>query len=417
MAINILQQVQTYQMSNLAFLQNLNCFVSTANTRFKDFEKLIGNLGDTVSFDLPPRMTTTNSLVANFQPANQRVQVLTCGNAVSTSYAFTSQQFIFNVQDYMERFGKASTQEIGAKIEADVAGNAVTNTFRFFGDGINPINTFGQLAQALAQFRNFGSANGRAKGYLSDLVVPGIVNSGLNQFALDRNNKMANSWEVGEFSNCDWYQSNLLPVHTAGTVGNSAAPNNVMTVTAFTQNGPSGEIDSITFQTTTAANDPNAILQFDKFQFNDGVAGLPNIRYRTFIGHEISGVPVQVQATATAATDGASLVTVFINPLLQAAQTFDQNLSSQLQVGMQVTVLPSHRAGLITAGDPLFLAMPRLPDQSPFYTGNESDPETGVSLRMYYGTLFGQNQMGMIHDAIWGSTLVPEYSLALIFPL
>lgn len=42
---NILQQVQTYQLSNLAYLQNLNCFVATANTKFKDFEKLTANLG------------------------------------------------------------------------------------------------------------------------------------------------------------------------------------------------------------------------------------------------------------------------------------------------------------------------------------------------------------------------------------
>ena len=92
-------------------------------------------------------------------------------------------------------------------------------------------------------------------------------------------------------------------------------------------------------------------------------------------------------------------------------------MNTQILPGMQVSVLPSHRSGLITAGDPLFLAMPRLPDQVPFPTGNENDPETGVSMRMYYGTLFGQNQMGMIHDAIWGSTLVPEYSMALVFPL
>lgn len=50
---NILQQVQTYQLSNLAYLQNLNCFVATANTKFKNFEKLTANLGDTVTFDLP----------------------------------------------------------------------------------------------------------------------------------------------------------------------------------------------------------------------------------------------------------------------------------------------------------------------------------------------------------------------------
>lgn len=411
---NILQQVQTYQMSSLAFLQNLNCFIATSNTKFKNFETLVGNLGDTVTFDLPPRMTTTNSLVANFQPADQRVLPLVCANPVSTSYAFTSQQFIFNVEEYMQRFGRAAIQEIGAQIEADVASVAVTSTFRFFGDGINPINSYTQLANALALFRNFGSATGRAKGYLGDTIVPNIVGTGLNQFALDRNNRIANSWELGEFSNCEWYQSNLLPVHIAGSEGQNAS---VLTVVSFTQNGPQGSIDTITFSGTHAASDPNSVLQYDKFQFSDGVAGQTNLRYRTFIGHIVSSNPVQFQATVTAASTAGSEVTVTINPPLQALPTNNQNLNVQLAVGMQATVLPSHRAGLITAGDPLFLAMPRLPDQIPFPTGNENDPETGVSLRMYYGTLFGQNQMGMIHDAIWGKTLVPEYSMALIFPL
>ena len=94
---NLLQTVQTYQMSGLAYLQNLNCFIGTANTKFKDFEKLAANLGDTVTFDLPPRFTTTASLVANFQPADQRVQNLVVNQQVSVSYAFTAQQFIFNV--------------------------------------------------------------------------------------------------------------------------------------------------------------------------------------------------------------------------------------------------------------------------------------------------------------------------------
>jgi len=126
-------------MSSLAFLQNLNCFISTANTKFKNFEKLVGNLGDSVGFDLPPRMTTTNSLVATFQPADQRIQTLVCDQSVSTSYTFTSQQFIFNVEEYMGRFGKAAVQEIGAQIEANVAQNCVTNTYRFFGDGVTQL--------------------------------------------------------------------------------------------------------------------------------------------------------------------------------------------------------------------------------------------------------------------------------------
>ena len=37
---NILQQVQTYQRANLALLQNSSPFIATANTKFKDFEKI-----------------------------------------------------------------------------------------------------------------------------------------------------------------------------------------------------------------------------------------------------------------------------------------------------------------------------------------------------------------------------------------
>ena len=71
---NILQQVQTYQRSGLALLQNLCCHISTANTKFKDFDKIQANLGSAVTFDLPPRATTVAGLVASFQPAVQRVQ-------------------------------------------------------------------------------------------------------------------------------------------------------------------------------------------------------------------------------------------------------------------------------------------------------------------------------------------------------
>ncbi len=412
-ADNILQQVQTYQMSNLAYLQNLNCFISTANTRFKDFDKIEANLGSTVTFDLPPRFVTANSLVATFQPAAQRVQSLSVNNAYNTSYVFSAEQFIFNVRDYMEKFGKAATVELGAQIEANVALNCVTGPFRFYGNGINPINSYQQLAQALAMFRNFGSPAGEAKGYIADVAVPSIVNSGLQQFAMTRNNEIAHSWELGEFSRCDWYQSNLLPIHIAGTEGINAT---TLTVVSTTLNA-NNQVTAITFSGTHAANDPASVLIYDKFQFNDGVAGFTNMRYLTFTGHQVSANPVQFMATATAASTGGSQVTVSIYPPLQASVGANQNINQQIVAGMEVSVLPSHRAGMITAGDPLFLAMPRLPEEVPFPTASRTDPDTGVSMRMYYGSKFGENQRGMIHDVIWGSTLVPEYSLGLIFPL
>lgn len=409
---NILQQVITYQKSALAYLQNLSCFIHTANKKFENFENLIANLGQTVSFTKPTRFTSADSLVATFQTVEQRVQTLTVDQAKNVSYDFTAQQFIFNADEFMEEFGKGATEELAAAVEINVAKNCETAPFRFYGDGVTQINTYGQLASALTFFRNFGAARGETKGYLADIAVPAIIESGLQQFALKRNDENAMSWELGPFSRCEWYQSNLLPTHIAGTEGVTGT---TLTVVSTTTNSD-GAVTAITFSGTHAANDANSVLQYDKFQFVDGVAGQPNMRFLTFIGHNPCNAPVQFSATAQAASTGGSQVTVSVYPPLQAPAGRNQNLNNAIVAGMQVTVLPTHRTGMITSGDPLYLAMPRLPDEHPFDTANATDSETGVSMRMYHGSIFGQNQRGTVHDCIWGSTTVQEYCMGLIFP-
>lgn len=436
---NVLQQVQTYQRSNLALLENLNCFMNICNSRFKDFEKITANLGSVVTFDLPPRFTTAQGLVASFQPSVQRVLSLTCDQATNTSYAFTAQERIFNVEkdteSYMEMFGRSAVAEMGANIEANLALNSNSHVpvntivngqtvptgalhtesgpFRFFGDGVTPINSFQQLAQMVANFKNFGSVTQGIKIVLPDVYVPPIVGTGLNQFAPKRNDNMAMSWEVGEFGTPPvmYYQSNLLPTHTAGNVGINGT---VLTVTST--NDPTGaNITQITFS-GAGVSDASAIKSGDLLQFQDNVSGKPNMRYLTFIGHIVSNQPVQFRATADAASDAGGNVTISITPALVSVAGGNQNINNNIVAGMQVKALPSHKCGLVIGGDALYLAMPRLPDQYPYPTASEYDPDSGVSMRMTYGSLFGQNQMGMIHDSTWGSVLVPEYCMRIAFP-
>ena len=387
--------------------------MGTANTKYKNFDKITANLGDTVTFDKTPRFTSTNSLVLAYQPADQRVQSLTVNQPFSISYEFDTSQFIFQAREYMERFGKFAIAELGAKIEMNIAQNCITNTYRFYGDGVTPINSYNQLAFALAQFRAYGAVGTDTKGYIDSLAEPAIVGSGLNQFVTGRNDQIARSWEIGEFSDCKWYRSNLLPTHRAGTVGDAQI---TLTVVSATYNGVAGAIDSITFS-GAPANDPVALRQYDKLWFVNGIAGIPQINYLTFIGHNPSSTPVQCQVIADAASNGAGNVTVFLNPQLQVLPTNYQNINTAVIPGMKVKVLPSHRAGLITSGNPLFVAMPQLPDQVPFPTANMVDPETGVSIRQYYGVVFGQDLRAMAYDCIMGSTLVDEMSMMLAFPL
>lgn len=416
----------------MALLQNLCCHISTANKKFKDFDKVQANLGSTVTFDLPPRFTTTASLVASFEPAVQRVLNLNCDQANNTSFAVTAQQRIFNLEkgeeDYMRVFGKSAIAELANLVEANVALNwasgvvsqldGTTNTFsgpyRYYGDGSTPITSYQQLAQANMFFKNYGAVADGMKVYLPDTIIPSIVGNGLNQFAPDRNNNLAMSWEVGSFGTprVDYYQSNLMPIHTSGNVGVNA-----QTLTVVSTNDPTGQnVTQITCSGATIS-DASAVFAGDLFQFKDGVSGKTNLRYLTFIGHNVSANPVQFRATANAAADGSGNVVLSITPGLNWAGGANQNLNTAIVAGMQIVSPPSHRCGGILGGDALYLAMPQLPEQDPFATANEVDPDTGASLRLTYGSLFGQNQTGMVYDETHGSVIVPEYSMRFLVPL
>lgn len=429
---NILQQVQTYQRSSLGLLLNLCCHISTANTKFKDFDKIQANLGSTVTFDLPPRFTTTAGLVASFEPAVQRVLQLVCDQANNTSFAVTSQQRIFNLEkgeeDYMRVFGKSAIAELANLVETNIAlnwdsgvvsqldgtQNTYSGPYRFFGDGSTPLTSYQQLAQAVMLFKNYGAVAEGMKIYLPDSVIPAIVGNGLNQFVPNRNDEIAMSWEVGDFGTplVKYYQSNLMPIHVSGNTGVNA-----QTLTVISTNDPTGQnVTQITLSGATAS-DANAVFAGDMFQFKDGVSGQPNMRYLTFIGHSPSANPVQVRATANAGSNASGNVTISITPSLNWVGGANQNLNNPIVAGMQLLTYPSHRCGGILGGEALFMAMPQLPEQSPYDTANEYDPETAASLRLTYGSLFGQNQTGMIYDETHGSVIVPEYSMRFMIPL
>jgi hypothetical protein len=436
--VNVLQTVQTYQKAELAWLLNSFVGINLANKKFKNFNDLTANLGDTVTFDTTPRYISYAGLQITEQPSVQRVQSLICSQAANVSAAYTDQQFIFNVRDYMDRFGMSAMKELGSLVESDILRNFISGVvindpqnasfnakqvnsgpFRFYGDGVTPINSYTQLAQSVANFEDFGAATHKMMGILPVANIPAIIGTGLNQFATNRNNDIAMSWELGSFAGADWYESNLLPVHVAGTIGNNAAPNNIMTVVS-TNDATGANITSITFSEPTTSTDANAIKAGDLFQFVDGVSGKPNMRFLTFIGHRQSSQPVQFRAIADAATV-AGAVTVQVQTIngvgLVSAQNQNQNLNNAISAGMKVTPLPSHRAGILMSGDQFYMAMPRLPDESPFTTSNMVDSDSGASIRHYFGSQFGQNNRAYVRDCVWGSTLVAENSMRYAFPL
>jgi hypothetical protein len=412
---NFLQDVTRYMDASLALLQNSNVFISESNKKFQDFENIEGNLGSKVDFVLPTRYIASDTLTANFQATTQRFVTLEVDQAKNVAYAFTAQEQIFNTDDYIDQFGRSAIAELAAVIEEDVATLAETVPYRFFSNGVDQINTYQQLAQALAFFRDIGAVQTNTKGVIPLIAAPAIVASGLQEFASNRADETAMSWEIGNFSRCDWYTSNLLPLHVSGVTGQVNAPDII-----FQSIDGTGTFMSVTV--ASVPNEPFAFRAGDSLQFKDNVPGKPNLRYLTQIGHSPSSSPVQIRLTTDGSTNGiGSCFFSFYPALIWDATNPNQNLSADYPldtmaaVGLELIAYPSHRCGLIWSGNALFLGMPRLPDERPFDTVIRTDPDTGASLRYYYGSKFGENQRGSVNDVIWGKLLVPEYAMKLMF--
>jgi hypothetical protein len=426
--VNYNQQVATYQPAGLAYLENFNVFISTLNTKFKDFQNLTAQLGTTVNIELPYRFRTADGLVATFQSIEQRLHPLTVTQAKNVSYGMTDQEWTYNLKDYMTKIGKGAIKQLSASIEINVAKNAnssvpiytvnsngqsvdtgtlntVSGPFRFFGDGRTPISSFGQLAKMESFFHEYGSAPGQLKVYLPNMAISAIIDTGANQFTPDRTKSTIQSWDLGGYTagDCRFYRSNLLPIHEAGNLGNAGTTLTVVSINAAgTQ---------MTLSGATGAG-ADAVKSGDLGEF------LPanGLNFLTFIGQAVSECPVQFRVTADASASGDNVTVNITPPLVSSSTTANQNLNKAIVAGMTLKLMPRHRCGLVVGGDAFYLAMPRLKDKVPFPTSSTVG-DTGASIRNYYGSLFGGNLDGYVNDCIFDSTLLQDYSMRVLFPI
>jgi hypothetical protein len=437
--INYLQQVQTYNSdAQLPGFLNQNCFISDiCNHDYTDFDKKIpANLGDTIGVALPMATVANAGLVVSAQPIRQNIAHLSVIGAANVAVAVTNQQRIFNMDKdgFWKATGKGMVSELGAKVEQAIAQHVNSSATDMRPD----VSTYGQpqylsgptrfvdytttgllsyqaLDQGMSDFISMGAPSDDHCVVLPTNYYSPIIGSGLSQFAPIRNDEIAQSWLVGEFGSprTKYYRSNYLPVHTAGYLGE-----NDITLTVVSTNDPTGaNVTAITF--SGAGSHLGAVKAGDLGYFLPAA----NINALTFYGHMPTNQPVQFRAIADA--DSSSNVTVQIitnthtegQGLCSVAGNALQNISGPILAGMTAKFLPSHRCGLRVCGKAFYVAIPRLDDERPFDTSVDTDDETKVSLRMYYGAVFGQNQKWLVNDVIWGALLLSRYSQRICLPL
>ena len=210
----------------------------------------------------------------------------------------------------------------------------------------------------------------------------------------------------------------MLQIHQGGTIGNSDGDDRILTVVST--NDPTGQnVTQITATEPTGSSDPNAIKFGDMAEFVSASPGKP--RFLTFNGHiPQQTLPAQFLITSDATTVGGA-VTIDIRTTAETGLASSSlangaiNIDRPIVVGMKIRITPSHEAGCLFQGDSFYLAVPKLPDEDPFFT--KTVDENNISIRHYSGTLLGQNTHTYVRDVTWGSQMLAEASMRILLPV
>jgi len=392
-------------------IRSLTPVLFHANTAYEEFIPGPNNRSASANYFKQGRSSWVASLSSSFEEIIDRTGTITIDQPGSASIAVSDQQVIFDVKKGWDKYLKPKVAELGTGIHNNVIDVFRTKVERWYGGANQPINSYFGLQSAVTRMQLYGTTGGQAKGFIPASIVPTMVQSGLSDFAIDRGNRDAMKWELSNQADCDWFKCTTLPTQIAGTVGNSGLTLTVVS-TVLDSNGAVVEI----VFSGAPTSDSNAVHKYDKFQFVDNVSGQPNMRLLSFVGHLPIAHPVQFVAQANCASDGGGLVSVPLNPPLQAAAGQLQNINNPIVAGMKVTVLGDHTTGLLMQGDPLMLAFAPLPEKDPFKSVTVTDPNTKVSLRLTYATKPFEPEEGWSYNALWGSDLDADNAIGLIFP-
>src|SRR6185369_2590377 len=117
---NILVGVTTFNKAGLVQLENENCLIANANKKFLNFQNITGNLGQTVSYELPSKYRVVHSLTGEQQPIVQRLQTITVNRPYLVQVGYSAEQLVYNLENYRGSIAEGAVASIGTDVEKDL---------------------------------------------------------------------------------------------------------------------------------------------------------------------------------------------------------------------------------------------------------------------------------------------------------
>jgi len=299
MATNALLTSDIITNEALAILHNKLSFIGKVNRQYDDSYAISGaKIGDSLRIRLPNEYTVRNGTALSANNTVENSTILTVGTQKGVDMSFTTKELTMDIQDFSERIIEPAMSVLAANIEADA--------FNMYNDVYNQVGTPGTTPATLKVFLD-------AKTKLNQGLSPKDtkrciqLNSDASATVVDalkglfqssgQISKQYLEGVMGRGAGFDWFENELVPVHTTGT-----------NVAAGTVNGAGQTGSSLVVAALTLAGTLTKGTTFT-------LAGVNRVHPET---KSTYGVLQQFTLTADVTADGAGAATLSISPAIVA---------------------------------------------------------------------------------------------------
>ena len=369
----------------------------------KDFGKKGAKIGTSEKIRKPNRFTVTNGATYSAQDVTEDYATLTIDTQKHVGFDFLSSDLTLSIDEFASRYIKPGALALVNQVDVDGLAVAAKNV-------ANAVGTAGTTPSALLTYlqgkQKIMESAGPQDDMYSYLVNPAastsIVDALKSLFQSgDEISKQYKRGVMGQAAGGEWLISQSIYSATSGQRGGTPLMNGA-TLT--------GASSIVTDGFTASA--ANRVKAGDVFT----IAAVYKVNPIT---KQSTGVLQQFVATADAASDGSGNCTISISPSIYSSGSL-QNVDALPADNAALTFLPA--ASTVTAHNLLMheqaFGLAFVPLEKPegvHFSAVETDPETGISIRIVRDFDFSNDKFRCRMDVAYGwAALRPEWACKIL---
>lgn len=369
----------------------------------KDFGKKGAKIGTSEKIRKPNRFTVTNGATYSAQDVTEDYATLTIDTQKHVGFDFLSSDLTLSIDEFASRYIKPGALALVNQVDVDGLAVAAKNV-------ANAVGTAGTTPSALLTYlqgkQKIMESAGPQDDMYSYLVNPAastsIVDALKSLFQSgDEISKQYKRGVMGIAAGGEWLISQSIYSATSGQRGGTPLMNGATV---------SGASSIVTDGFTASA--ANRVKAGDVFT----IASVYKVNPIT---KQSTGVLQQFVATADAASDGSGNCTISISPSIYSSGSL-QNVDALPADNAALTFLPA--ASTVTAHNLLMheqaFGLAFVPLEKPegvHFSAVETDPETGISIRIVRDFDFSNDKFRCRMDVAYGwAALRPEWACKIL---